>query len=503
MAQIKIMRGTVSGSDINEYHLVTNHLLDPGAGIADFIMYAEKRPLTTLLVSGARDGLATRSGYTPENNEAIRSFVKEIPNGGMTSGNSYRYKIQGRIMKAVEVVGSGAVGVVTRGTSSTGGFFSIYLGDNTLAEGMVCTFPNGKQARIYEMPKNNGTNKWLYKFQTWPGDVFDWTSWFTGVSRRTIFGGYTSYGERSQKGYSSFTYPDEFIQHTTIQRKGFNISGSANVNEVIWYEVNGMKGFVYEAEAQTRAKFLQEDEFQKWNGRSTMKDEFGNLLDKPTMYDKDGEPVIAGDGWFELVKGANDMEMAGAEPTYQDFEAMVMQIKERKEMEGGDPIIVITGNGGMAAARRICKQEAQDSGMRIMVDPSKANSVGGDVMAAGYRFERLNIAGEQLIFVEHPIFNDPERYPLRMSNGYLRQSMTYYFTDWGSSYNGMKNIDILARGRNGVNRDFVFTWINGLTGSGNKPQNTVDADDFQMLKENMLVVRITKTQGILSPSLTA
>lgn len=501
--KIKILEGSVSEGDAQQYHLITNHLLDPTKNIDRVVMYAEQRYLMTLLVSGAREGRYTVPGFTPSGGDSVQTRIKPIPQREMVSSNAWSYRIMGRIQKAVEIIGTAAVGTPTAGTQYRGGNFSLYLKDYYLYMGMNAIFPNGKIARVAAQPTGHD-GQWLTKFECYPGDTFDWDTWVgiqTGV--KTVFGGYTSYGERSRRGFGNFHYPDRYLQHTTKQRKSISLSGDVNAEEVLWYELNNARGFVYEAEAQARAQFLMEDEFKNWNSVSTMRDQYGNLLSRAAMQDEKGDDIVSGDGWYQQVKGANDLEWSGAEglPTYDDLADMVTMVKKGKNQISGNQWIVVTGSEGMRAANDICAAR-YTSGNPIVQVVQQTNKAGGAEPSVGFNFRILNVAGEQLIFVENPANDDESKFPKRLTNGKLAKSLEMAFMDFNPDGRGRDNIEIRARGRAGVNRNIVYLWKNGMTGEG-KAEEPVDSKEFHMLKETMLVVYNTKSQGIGSAPATA
>lgn len=502
--KIKITQGGVSEGDAQEYHLVQNHLIDPSKNIDRVIQYAEQRYLMTLLVSGARSSRYTAPGFTPKGGDSVTTKIKEIPAGEMVSSNAWSYKIMGRIQKASEILGTAVVGNITVATTTKGSTFKLYLKDNYMTPGMNCVFPNGKHARVMSRP-TGATGKYLYSFETFPGDTFAWDSWVgTQIGRKTVFGGYTSFGERSRRGYGNFHYPDRYIQHTTKQRKSISLSGDVNANEVIWYEVNESKGFVYEAEAQMRAQFLLEDEYKSWWAVSTMRDAYGNLLSRPSMQDEYGQDIVAGDGFIQQIKGANDLETSGTSgnATYDDFSDMIRTLKRKKNTISGNTWVVVTGADGMNVAHTIAAARFNVGNPLVqIVDQSKM--AGGAEPYVGYNFKTLNIAGEQITFVENPMMDDEEKFPARLTDGTLRMSKTFYFLDLETNpANGRGNVEIRARGRAGVNRNIVYLWKNGMTGEG-KPEDPVDAKEFHMLKETLLAVFNTKSCGILTPPATA
>jgi hypothetical protein len=501
--KIKIYHGSVSEGDAQEYHLVQNHLLDPTANIDRVIMYAEQRHLMTLLTSGARDSRYTAPGWTPKNGDAITTHIQPIPQAEMVSSNAWSYKIMGRIQKSVEVLGSAIVGTQLNSSSIKGCVFSLYLKDNYLTPGMNAVFYNGEHARVMKRPIGY-SDRYLYTFETYPGKDFSWNTWIgTQVGRKSIFGGYTTFGERSRRGYGMFHYPDRFIQHTTKQRKSISLSGDVNANEVIWYELDNKKGFVYEAEAQMRAQFLLEDEYRLWWGESTMRDQYGNLLTRACMQDEEGNDIVAGDGFIPQIKGANDMDSSNADGTftYDDLRDMVKQLKKKKNRISGNTYICVTGADGMANAHDVCSGRYA-AGTPIVQVVQQNDQAGGAEPVTGYNFKRLNIAGEQIIFCENPMMDDEQKFPRRLSNGALASSNTVYFLDMDTDDRGRMNVEIRARGRAGVNRNIVYLWENGMTGEGTA-QNPVDAKAFHMLKETLLAVYNTRSCGILKPAATA
>lgn len=501
--KIQITYGSVSEGDAQEYHLVSNHLIDPTKNIDKVIMYAEQRYLMTLLTSGARAGRYTAPGVTPSGGDTVQTKIHPIPQNEMVSANAWSYKIMGRIQKASEIIGTSAIGKPIAATTTKGGVFKLALKDNYITPEMVCVFPNGAHAKVITRPVGSH-DYYIYTFETFPGQTFDFASWVGFMpGKKTVFGGYTSFGERSQRGYGRFHYPDRYIQHTTKQRKSISLSGDVNANEVIWYEINEAKGFVYEAEAQARTQFLLEDEYRLWEAQSTMRDQFGNLLARPSMVDEYGQDVVAGDGWIRQIEGANDLETSGpgGMPTYEDFEDMIRTLKKKKTRISGNQWVVVTGADGMAAANNIAASR-YNSGMPLVQLVKQTDKAGGAEPTTGYNFKKLNIAGEQLTFVENPMMDDEMKFPARLSNGKLRKSLTFYFMDLDVDERGRTNVEIRARGRSGVNRNLVYMWDNGMTGEG-KPTNPVDAKDFHMLKETLLAVYQTNTCGIMTPPLTA
>lgn len=509
MGKIQIKEGTWNTECTTELNLTDAQAKDPTANYDKVIMYAEKRQLMTFLTAGATNGQFT----VPRTTKSYKTRVPAVPKGELIAGNAWKYDIMGRIQISSVILGTGPVGTPTAGSTSKGGFFNLLMKDNYIVPGMNVNFYNGKIARCMGFP-TGGLNGYVYRFQCYPGDTFSWTTWVAPqVGQKTCFGGYTSYGERSLKGYGRVHYPDKYIEHMTIQRKGEGISGDANSERVLWYtlqnkgadgESSESRGWIYWIEAQARAQFLIEDEYNKKWGKSTMKDSLGNLLTTPSMIDEQtGMPLVAGNGAYRQIEGANDMETSGANGTavYDDLADMSSALKKRSNADGGSLRYVVTGTDGLMTASEAILGKGQAS-YNITQILKQTKEVGGASPMIGFFFQSVNLGGDTLHFVVDPMMDDDERFPEKLSNGKSRMGSTYYFLDMSMNNTGRPNIEIRAAGRRGINRNMVYFYDNGMTGDG-QAKGSVDGKEFQMLKQNMIVIYNTKACGILSPPATA
>jgi hypothetical protein len=503
MAKIQITEGTWNTDCTSELNLTNAHAKDPSAGYDKVIMYAEKRYLMTFITAGATNGAFTAARTT----DAYKTRIPTIPSGELIDGKAWRYHIMGRIQKASLI--NSLIGVPSVGTDKAGGFFQLSLRDNYIQPDMNVIFYNGKMAKSTGTPTGTEGN-YIYRFQCYPGDTFDWNTWIAPqTGQKTCFGGFSMHGERSIRGYGRVHYPQSFINHMTIQRKSIGLTGDANAERVLWYVTQNKsgelgRGWGFWLESQARTQFLLEDEFQKWWGKSTMKDAFGNLLASPSMIDEEtGFPITAGDGWYEQVKGANDMEASGSDGsfTWDDLSDMITALKKKSNESTGKLFYAVTGSDGMATASALAAQYAKDN-YNITQNIEAPGNIGGFGPAIGYTFDRININGNQIYFVENPMMDDELKFPRRLTNGKLAMSNTVYFVDATPDDVGKPNVEIRTRGRGSINRNMVYYYLNGMTGDG-QPFTSVDAKEFHMLKENMMVVYNTRTNGILTPASTA
>ncbi len=450
--------------------------------IRDVIMYAEPRMLSTLIVSGAKDPYDTVPGDT-----RLKTKIGMLGEKDLIGSNAYRYKIMGRIQKKSVINGQ-------IGASGADGTFQLSIKDNYLTPGMNAIFYDPSlQARVMAQP-TGAPGAWIYTFQTVDGTVFNYNLHVNPqAGQKTVFGAFSSFGERSLRGYGRSHYPDEFINHLMIQRKTIAMTGSA-LTDVLWYQMGKTKGWMFEKEKQSRLQFMMEDEHAKWFGRSTMKDSLGNLLNQSRLIDfETGEEIVQGDGIIPQLEGGNELFFSGVNgiPTIQDLKDMMTMLVKKTNAIKGKVWYVVTGIEGYAAAQDLLQAYA----VQNLGGHSNIN-VGQGEWEVGYDFNTFNYAGNKLVFVQHPFFDDEERWSARASDGSLVASSMMVFLDMGMDDKGRRNIEIKGKGAYGINRTMVTAYINGLTGDSDEVLSSVDAKEFNLLKEDGIFIYNTQSCGI-------
>lgn len=456
--------------------------------IRDIVQYAEPRMLSTMIVSGATKPWDLVGDRT-------KTKIGVVPSGKLIGDNAYRYNIQGRIQQ------KSVINAVV-GTPGADGTFQLSLRDNYIVPGMVVTFHNPQmQARVMGLPSGSGTN-YIYTFQSVDRTVFVAATHINGqVGEKTCFGGFTAYGERSLRGYGRSHYPDQFINHLTIQRKTIALSGDA-LTDVLWYSFNGTKGWKYMKERQSNLQFMMEDEHHKWFSRSTMRDANGVLLAQSNLIDPEtGEQIIIGDGIIEQIRGGNEMDGSGLDgfATLDDFRDMMGQLEKKSNAVYNKRWYVVTGTDGYGNAQEVLRDYWILNLGGVSNHNGGNSGVGGDEISVGSDFNTLNINGNQLVFCKHTLFDDEERWGQRGNDGKLIQSGMYVILDAGM-VDGTSNMEILAKGAFGINRSMVTKYINGLTGAEGDTVSSVDALEYNMLKQNGIFIYNTQSCGIIHKS---
>ena len=479
--KIQIVKGKFDETCTMESNLIENQAHFPA--ISDIIQYAEQRMLSTLIVSGAK---------TAESIGKVPTKIGTVPSSKLVGSSGYRYAVMGRIQQA-SVIDSQV------GSSGTDGTFSLVLKDNYLYPGMVAIFHTGLQAR--EMGEPTGApGAYTYNFQTVDGTVFVWATHVAPQNgEKTCFGSTTGYEEKSLRGFSRSHYSDVFINHMTIQRKTLALSGDA-LSDVLWYQYKGTKGWLFAKERQSRLQFMMEDEFQKWFGRSTMKNADGTLRAQSRLIDpSSGNSIVMGDGLEAQIEGGNVAFGSGTDgsATLADIEDMMTTLEKNSDVIEGKVWYCVTGTDGYNNAQRLLETKATGT-FQLVVNKEGSLKPGGPDVSVGYNFNTYNINGNQVIFVKHPLFDDKERFTQRVSAGKLLHSSALYFLDLAASIDGTPNMEILNKGAYGANRTMVSAYLNGLTGlkKGNVV-SSVDGLEFHMLKQDGIFIYNTRTCGII------
>jgi len=485
--RITINTGTFSEDTcVAEFDLIKNQAKKPA--IRQMMEYANRRSLTTLLVSG----VVTPYGI----NNTEKTKLGEVTAKGKSIGNNgYQFPVMGRIEKASVILNQ-------VGSTAADGRFTLLMKDRHLYDGMNVKFNSGFVARVEGNPVGSPAAGYLVNF--WPpsGDTFVYSTVVGGqAGTKTCFGMYTSYSENSKKGDSRSKFADMFINHTTIQRKTCSITGTA-ASQVLWYtftdnEGGQSKGWMYQELAQGQATFLMEDERQKWFGVSDMKNSDGSLKNSAPIDPTTGYPITQGDGVEEQLSGGNVMSGSGTngEWTYADLTEIMKQLEKKSDKISGLTWVLITGTDGFANFQIQCKELGVQTNITFMNQVEKDGRPGGPLVDVGYNFVSFNVNGNQMICVKHPLFDDELLFTQRGNDGNILQSSTAYILNLGQGEN--KNMEILYKAANGISRQNVTAKLNGLTGDTEMSVSEEDSMKYAMLKEDLLVIYNTQECGIL------
>ncbi len=361
----------------------------------------------------------------------------------------------------------------------------------------------GFQARCMSLPTGSSGN-FIYTFQSPDGVAFNFTTHCAGQgSVKTCFGGYTSYGEGSLRGYGRSHFPDTFINHTTIQRKTIKISGDA-ASDKLWLSYTNPKGetvrgWMYKAIAQSMAQSVIEDEFQKWWGVSNMKSSTGSLLVQPRLQDLETQNFITqGDGVIEQLAGGNELFGSGTngEATEDDFSDMMTLLEKKSNGVTGMTWVCVTGTDGYNNAQRKMINLAGNQNINIQQVVVQNEKAGGAEVAIGFHYSKFNINGNSITFIKHPKFDDDHLFTERGSDGKILMSSMYVFLNMGTGSN--KNIEILSKGANGLSRGTVDAYIAGMTGDKSlTPMSEEDAIKYATLKQDVMMIYNANACGVI------
>lgn len=479
--KIQVNNGAYDETCTVERNLTENQAKFPA--IRDVIQYAEQRMISTLIVSGAKTDADI--GHIP-------TKIGQIPKDKLVHSNGYRYRILGRIQKA-SVINSQV------GATTADNIFQLSMKDNYLYPGMNVVFHGNQfQARVMSGPSGS-PGAFIYTFQSVSTELFDFAVHVAPQPGEfTCFGSFSSYGDKSLRGYGRTHYPDEFINHMTTQRKTIGISGDANT-EVLWYSFNGKKGWLFEKERQARLQFMMEDEFAKWFSPSSMRDANGNLLATSRLIDSEtGEPIVQGDGIIPQIEGGNELDGSAADgqATLDDITDLMTTMEKKSNAVGGKVWYCVTGTDGYNRAQELLEDKASNT-YQIHINKDGSKTPGGPDIEVGYNFNTYNVNGNQVIFVKHPMFDDEERFTERGSDGKVIQSSQMIFLDL-SKVQGMPNMEIMTKGAYGINRSMVSAYLEGLTGRSGTIVSSVDAVEFNMLKQDGIFIYNTSSCGIIN-----
>ncbi|MCX6250242.1 MAG: hypothetical protein NTX61_05765 [Bacteroidetes bacterium] len=182
------------------------------------------------------------------------------------------------------------------------------------------------------------------------------------------------------------------------------------------------------------------------------------------------------------------MEASGTDGSavWDDFVDMAKTIKRKSDTDGGQLYYIVIGLDGCSNIHSQCAKYAKDN-VNVTYMLPQNDSIGGYSPAIGWWFQKFNIEGNQFVLCVDPDMDNEEMFPRRLTNGNLAMSSTFYFLDASPNSTGRPNVEIRTKGREGINRNLVSFYSNGMTGEG-KPEHAIDGKEFPLLKQNLFVM---------------
>lgn len=461
--------------------------------VRDFLEHADKRSISTLLTSGSVGPYGI--GY-------VDTKIGKVDSSKKIGSNAYQFDIMGRIQMPTTINAQ-------VGASGTDGSFNLSTRENYLYPGMNVVFNGGGfQARVQGTPTGTDGN-FVYSFKSVDGTVFSMATHVNGQGAlKTCIGGYSSYGEKSLRGYGRTHFSDAFIVHMTTQRKSIGISGDA-ATDVLWYDYLGKdgellsSGWRYEAEQQNKANFTMENEYQKWDGKSSMKNDDGTLRTKSRLIDNEtGNEIIQGDGVMEQLYGGNEFYGSGTNgyATADDFADALAALRKKSNLVEGNVLVFVTGEDGMRNAQNVMPTLSGQQNVQLVQIVTQNDKIGGAEVNVGFKFMSFNVDGDRIVFVKHPMFDNSDMYTDRGSDGKLIKSGQY--VGLTMEVEGRKNVEILSKGAYGIDRSMLEVYLNGLTGIKMNAAIVTEEDAmvYAMLRQDLIVVYNTTVCCIIHKS---
>ena len=306
-----------------------------------------------------------------------------------------------------------------------------------------------------------------------------------------------------------YAYPETRKNWLTTSRKKLVID-ARDLTDVTWVEHNGHRLWFFTKEQQTESQFMYDLEVMRWFGRASIADYVasvpGSNADPLT-----GVPVI-GDGLLAQIEDSNVMKFnyGSADITEAILTEYIGQLSLNAAAPTGNEYVVFTGTMGRVQFHRAMKDLLfKDGGnaSSVMVD-----KFGQDV-SVGANFTTYSALGNKITLVHCPVFDDPNlaASPALASGSTLagtsfRGSLLsglMVFLDM-SVQQGVANIELIAKGAEGTNRNWVKKYVPGMINPyDSKSMLAATGDDkfeCHWLTQSGIIVRNPLSCGMLMPT---
>jgi len=314
----------------------------------------------------------------------------------------------------------------------------------------------------------------------------------------------------------SVAYPETHKNWLTLNRRKQSITGSA-LTDVTWIENNGSKLWYFTAEKLFTDEFMYQLELQRWFGRNNVT---GTAADAYTFPGQAGAvdgtaSALMGDGILAQIEGSIDMSYnvgtADGEGLTEDKLArFIAELSRNAKSPEGNEWVVFTGTEGRYQFHRAMKDisvgaTAAVSGTGSASGGSMQSMKTGSDVSLGVNFVSYYVLGNKLTIAYCPVFDDVNAFGAEAGAGGSSSGGTMsgkmVFLDF-SSVDGVPNIQLIAKGSDGLNRNYVKKYIPGMVNPyDQKSMLAANGDDSftcQIMSESGVIVRNPLSCGILS-----
>jgi hypothetical protein len=313
----------------------------------------------------------------------------------------------------------------------------------------------------------------------------------------------------------STAYPETHKNWLTLNRRKQSITGSA-LTDVTWIENNGSKLWYFTAEKLFTDEFMYQLELQRWFGRNNV----GTAADAYTFPGQAGTvdstaSALMGDGILAQIEGSISMSYnvgsdAGEGLTEDKLARFIAELSRNAKSPEGNEWVVFTGTEGRYQFHRAMKDISV--GASVVSGAAGAASGGsmqsmktGSDVSLGVNFVSYYVLGNKLTIAYCPVFDDVNAFGAEAgaggsgSGGTMSGKMV--FLDF-SSVDGVPNIQLIAKGSDGLNRNYVKKYIPGMVNPyDQKSMLAANGDDSftcQIMSESGVIVRNPLSCGVLS-----
>ena len=294
-----------------------------------------------------------------------------------------------------------------------------------------------------------------------------------------------------------------------------SITGDA-LTDVTWIENNGSKLWYFTAEKLFTDEFMYQLELQRWFGVNNITTALdGAAFNAPGangVYDATASALM-GDGILEQIKGSISMSYnvgnaAGEGLTEDKLARFIAELSRNAKSPEGNEWVVFTGTEGRYQFHRAMKDISVGSAIASGATGSASGGsmqsmkTGSDV-SLGVNYVSYNVLGNKLTIAYCPVFDDQNAFGAEAGGADAGGSMSgkLVFLDF-SAVDGVPNIQLVTKGADGHNRNYVKKYIPGMVNPyDSKSMLAANGDDSftcQIMSESGVIVRNPLSCGVLS-----